>query len=289
MTKSPAFQFYPNDFLADPNTLVMTAEEIGAYCLLMCVCWNSPLPNDLSELAAYARVPLERFEPMWDRRLKKCFEYVQKTDSFVHPRLEKELKKQREFRKKKQDAGIESGRRRREYKKIADEQVFNSVGTEGEQNGTLHTSSSSSSSEEKKATKVASPPRADVAEVFAYWQHVFDRHRYSLTTTRRTKILSRLKDGFTVEQLKQVIDTVSKDPFYCGENDRGKEFLDFKTIFKSKDKIEEFLYGKNKVPAPRMVVVPLPTQLNDFRNVKLPGMKHGGFDGITVEKRKVGN
>lgn len=53
MNKSPAFQFYPQDFLV--GTAMLSAEETGAYIRLLCYSWeNDGLPNDeqlLSRLA----------------------------------------------------------------------------------------------------------------------------------------------------------------------------------------------------------------------------------------------
>ena len=36
--KSPAFQFYPGDYLFDANTVVFTAEQDGHYLRLLCFC-----------------------------------------------------------------------------------------------------------------------------------------------------------------------------------------------------------------------------------------------------------
>lgn len=106
MAYSPAFQFYPGDYLSDKNTIPMTAEENGAYCLLMWVCWDQDgLADDMDELADIARLSNERFEPIWKRRIKKCFVWDEKKNRFFHPRLLKEIKKQKEWKKKNSDIG----------------------------------------------------------------------------------------------------------------------------------------------------------------------------------------
>src|SRR6185312_11765498 len=57
VVKSPAFQFYPNDFLGSGSVAAMTLEEIGAYVLLLCYEWNEGgLPDDLDRLARYCHV-----------------------------------------------------------------------------------------------------------------------------------------------------------------------------------------------------------------------------------------
>ena len=38
--QSPAFQFYANDWISDPNRLKINLEEQGAYILLYCHCWR---------------------------------------------------------------------------------------------------------------------------------------------------------------------------------------------------------------------------------------------------------
>jgi len=92
--KSPAFPFYASDFLSDLNVIVLTADEVGAYILLMAVCWRETfLPDSLDELAAIARLQPGQFKTSWERRLSRCF--AQRDDgSWVHPRLEKERAKQ---------------------------------------------------------------------------------------------------------------------------------------------------------------------------------------------------
>ncbi|MBL7685944.1 MAG: DUF1376 domain-containing protein, partial [Deltaproteobacteria bacterium] len=94
--KSPAFQFYAAEFLADKNVICMTTEEVGAYWLLVSICWReSQLPDDLEELSSLVRMNSEKFQTSWDKRIKRCFQ--KNEDGFwVHPRLEEERKKQQE-------------------------------------------------------------------------------------------------------------------------------------------------------------------------------------------------
>jgi len=103
--KSPAFQVYPADFLADKNTLVMSAAEVGSYWLLLCVCWReNGLPDDVQELADLARTPLKQFQPSWDRKIQRCFE-KREDGKWDHGRLVKERDKQAENREKRKVAG----------------------------------------------------------------------------------------------------------------------------------------------------------------------------------------
>jgi hypothetical protein len=37
--QSPAFQFYPQDFLSDDKVMAMNAAARGVYIVLLCHCW----------------------------------------------------------------------------------------------------------------------------------------------------------------------------------------------------------------------------------------------------------
>lgn len=57
--KSPAFQFYPGDWLSSPHIMMMTPAEEGAYIRLLAVAWSQDdcgLPNDPKYLAAISRL-----------------------------------------------------------------------------------------------------------------------------------------------------------------------------------------------------------------------------------------
>lgn len=100
---APAFQHYAADFLANRNVAVMSAEEVGAYWLLVNYCWREgTLPDDMEELASLSRVPLERFQASWDKRIGRCFQ--KEGNTWLHPGLEAERLKQAENREKKRAA-----------------------------------------------------------------------------------------------------------------------------------------------------------------------------------------
>lgn len=90
--KSPAFQFYPKDFMGDMNVALMSLEERGAYITLMCFCWNEgELPADITRLSRLCGVSVDDMESLWEQ-VGPCFE--EKDGALVHPRLEREREKQ---------------------------------------------------------------------------------------------------------------------------------------------------------------------------------------------------
>jgi uncharacterized protein YdaU (DUF1376 family) len=104
MNNAPAFQHYVGDFLSHPIVALMTAQEVGAYWLLVNYEWKSgELPNDIEELAIYARLPVETFEPMWTRRISRCFQLTGR-NTWIHPFLESERLKHETIREARQNA-----------------------------------------------------------------------------------------------------------------------------------------------------------------------------------------
>lgn len=99
--KSPSFQFYPNDFSS--GTLTLSTEEVGAYILLMCHCWDKGhIPTDLKLLARIAKLPPARMRKVWES-LRPKFQPID--DGLIQPRIERERMKQAEFRRKQRENG----------------------------------------------------------------------------------------------------------------------------------------------------------------------------------------
>jgi len=65
-SNTPAFQFYPQDFLV--GTAMLSAEETGAYIRLLCYQWtNDGLPNDKAILARIAGCDGNAIASVWDK------------------------------------------------------------------------------------------------------------------------------------------------------------------------------------------------------------------------------
>ena len=109
LTKSPAFQFYPKEFLSSSKVIAMSATERGAYITLLSVQWlDGSLPNDLPALARLAGVAVRPFIRMWPHNLGRCF--TLKNGRFMNERLERERKKQAEYRARQAEHGAKGGR-----------------------------------------------------------------------------------------------------------------------------------------------------------------------------------
>jgi len=112
--------------------------------------------------------------------------------------------------------------------------------------------------EKSKKKKIKSEHSKQVREIFEYWQKTLGHPKAKLTNDRRTKILARLKEGYTVEQCKRAIDGCKaspfhmgdnpQGPFHMGDNPQGKIYDSITLIFRSGDKLEQFISYLDKKP-----------------------------------------
>ena len=160
--KSPAFQFYPQDFLADAKVQVMTTEERGAYITLLCHEWiEGGLPIDEEGLAMLSGAR-DRWPEIRDR-IMVCFKRSGgKASKWINPRLQRERKTQRERRAKRSISGRD-GANARWGKDIEEDKADSKCHTEAMAKGMANdgsASSSSSSSSTSVTTEREPPPRA---------------------------------------------------------------------------------------------------------------------------------
>lgn len=105
--KSPAFQFYPKDFLGDGDQAGMSLQETGAYARLMCYEWNSHgdgIPDDAIRAANMVHAAPGAMRKMWPAIRSMFIPHPTEPGRLVHPRLEKERAKQNIFRRRQSDA-----------------------------------------------------------------------------------------------------------------------------------------------------------------------------------------
>jgi uncharacterized protein YdaU (DUF1376 family) len=156
-SKAPAFQCYAADELADMNVLMMTTEEFGAYWFLKLICWRQgSLPNDPEALALLSKMPADRFQISWEKRIRRCFEQ-QPDGEWIHPGLEEERKHQAENREKKRHAALT-----RHHPTDA----MQMHGTRNADAVQMECPSASSSVAASSAASVANPPAGDRRVVF---------------------------------------------------------------------------------------------------------------------------
>lgn len=105
---SPAFQFYPSDFLS--STITFTDAEVGVYMRLLAWSWlNGPLPLDSQRVRRAAVSSASdtewasiwgTIEPRWDKQAQ----------GYVNPRLERIRAEQEDYRERQKRNGLLGGR-----------------------------------------------------------------------------------------------------------------------------------------------------------------------------------
>lgn len=111
MKKSPAFQFYPDEWLTDLDVILMTPEQEGAYIRLICLCWldnDLSIPDDDDQLSVLSRINKGGLT-----KVKAKFKpHPTKPGFLTHSRLQKEGEKQEKWRKKSAEGGRKAQKNR---------------------------------------------------------------------------------------------------------------------------------------------------------------------------------
>lgn len=124
MPSSPAFQFYPDDFLGSGKVGAMTMQEVGIYTFLLCLDWNEcGFVLNRRRLSRFCRVSEPDFAEAWEI-VGECF--VERDGRWFNPRLEREREKQARFREKQVAAGQASAASRLNRGSTSVQPAFNS-------------------------------------------------------------------------------------------------------------------------------------------------------------------
>lgn len=79
-----------------------------------------------------------------------------------------------------------------------------------------------------------------VREVFDYWREVLEHPHAILDDKRKRHIGGRLREGASVDFIKQAIRGIKRSKFHMGQNDRHKVYDGLHIICKDADHLEEF-------------------------------------------------
>lgn len=115
MTKRPAFQFYPGDWLGSQRVSLLTLEEEGAYLRLLASCWqHGSIPSDPEKIA---RLIGKGASTTLATTLATMFQpHPLESALLVHDRLERERDKQDAWAEKSREGGRKSAEKRQNLK-----------------------------------------------------------------------------------------------------------------------------------------------------------------------------
>lgn len=81
----------------------------------------------------------------------------------------------------------------------------------------------------------------EVLAVFEYWKSTMNYGRAKLDQKRSKKIQERLKDGYTLDDIKEAIMGCKCSRFHQGDNDRGTKFDDICLICRDAEHVDRFI------------------------------------------------
>src|SRR5262245_20858244 len=82
---------------------------------------------------------------------------------------------------------------------------------------------------------------ANVTAVFEYWKSQMGHPKAQLSDDREKAITARLKNGYTLEDIKLAIDGCKASGFHQGENGQGRKYDDIELICRKGSKLEQFI------------------------------------------------
>jgi uncharacterized phage protein (TIGR02220 family) len=117
-----------------------------------------------------------------------------------------------------------------------------------------HLTGENRTGEHQQRPKSTVEPRLDrgaqhgqqVSELFAYWQERCGHPHAKLTDDRRAKIRARLREGYTVEQIRAAIDGAAKAATV--DDDTGRRYDDIELICRKGSKLEDFIARAGAAP-----------------------------------------
>jgi hypothetical protein len=79
-----------------------------------------------------------------------------------------------------------------------------------------------------------------IHDLLVYWQTRCDKQALQFTSNRRKAIYRVLAAGVSVPMCRDAIDWAATSPFHQGQNDRGKDYRDVLTIFRTPERVEQY-------------------------------------------------
>lgn len=236
MNKSPAFQFYPGDFVSGAPAF-MRPLETHVYVWLLCLEWSrNGFEFDEADLASWCRIPVGQFRQAW---AKVSASFVLRDGRYFNPRLDSEREKQQRYSERMAENGKKGGRPKAEQKPqvsrgLADDKPSKSI------------SVLSSTLSSKEPTASAS---ADVDAVLARYIALHPRRRIGKNDPQRVR--RALAMGYSAAELCEALEGNAGDEWHAKKSMHGLEY-----VLRNHEKIDTFR-GMLESSRPRLAVDPV--------------------------------
>lgn len=219
------YQFHIGDYRS--ATAHLTNEEDLTYRRLLDMYYDSeqPIPKETQWVSRRLRVGCE----VVSRVLQDFFK--EEENGWVHRRCELEIAGYRDIVVRNRNNGKLGGRPRKTQSVSSGNPVV-----------TL-TSNQEPVTSNQKEKKDTSPKGSFllVEEIFNYWKEKTGKKKAQLGGALKSKILGRIKDGYSVEDIKQAIDGNSGSSWHQGQNDKNTKYNGLDLICRDSTKIDYFM------------------------------------------------
>lgn len=92
---------------------------------------------------------------------------------------------------------------------------------------------------------------SDVEVVFEAWKTTMGHPKAQLDAKRERAVKARLKDGYSVDDLKQAIKGCSLTPHNMGQNERGERYDGLELICRDTEHVDRFMANATSPPFPK--------------------------------------
>lgn len=105
--------------------------------------------------------------------------------------------------------------------------------------------------------------------IFSYWKEVFKKNDSAKLTPKRLKAINeRIKEGYTLDEIKAAVYGCSVTPHNMGKNDQGKVFDCLELICRTGENIERFA-GNAQQAAPQKYSAVTERNINNIMDLEL--------------------
>lgn len=228
------FKFHIGDYRRETSHLTLL--EHGVYMTLMSTYYTNeqPLPLDEKQLFRLAGARTEEEKEAVTNVINEFFKQTE--TNWVHNRIDFELQKYQARAEINRENGKKGGRNN---PKSENESKENPIGSQLKQMGFESGIESEASDKQTDplTNKPINPLTHNIESVFSFWKEVFKKtDRTQLKGVRQTKISARLKEGYSVDEIKQAIKNVS-----CSQYHIDAGYTDIELICRDQSHLDKYI------------------------------------------------
>ena len=237
----------------------LTMLQHGAYTLLMDACYDREEFPTIEAALEWVWASSEDEIQAVKFVLSKFFDLIDGV--YIQNRIERELEGYQKNAKTNQRIALEREAKRRQAKRLKestkrDENSTKREPTVNESLGKQHEAPPNyellttnhkplTTNQELIPKETMSAKANETLEIFNYWKEVMKKNGSSKLIAKRDKaIKARLKEGYTVDEIKLAILGCSMTPHNMGQNDNGKKYDDIELICRNAANLERFMESK---------------------------------------------